>query len=261
MPNFIARSWSANPMEVVSTGISIVAFIAALSVIGLQLSQNSATQEQLQMQKVQTRDAREQFQATRRTELTRIVFDGSQSAPLRSSAFREILALADGEVEKTAVQEPEAEADWARLATEEMALSLHTKIKEQVTWRCRKFYDTGGGSGTTVRTMIDLRGAKLEGVDLRDLQISCVDLTGGDLRNADLSGATLSNVVLDDIRVQGTNLHQVSISWAFINFADVDGTAAQGRVVLYGVDLHNVAVPCDVREKRNGIIEIADKCR
>jgi uncharacterized protein YjbI with pentapeptide repeats len=100
----------------------------------------------------------------------------------------------------------------------------------------------------------DLSGADLDGTQLRNSVITGADLRGADmsradLRNADLtgallSGADLSDADLDPIYLTGADLSEADLAGAHLAGSDLSGADLSGadlsRADLHGVDLTDV---------------------
>jgi uncharacterized protein YjbI with pentapeptide repeats len=72
---------------------------------------------------------------------------------------------------------------------------------------------------------VDLIGVSLRGADL-----SGADLSGANLSRADLSGANLTRTILLEANLIGTNLHHASLYWAHLSEVDFSGAELSGAV-------------------------------
>lgn len=81
----------------------------------------------------------------------------------------------------------------------------------------------------------DLIGARLEGADLRGVDLSCADLRGAELEEADLRGANLTGANLKNADLEKANLKGAIIDGAVFKGADLDYTIwVNGRVCAEG---------------------------
>lgn len=202
---------------VVGTLIATVAIVLTGFALGTQHEANRLVQTQLDISRKVAETQSSQFTAMRQTDLAKIVFDKDSKSALRSYALNELLHLTERGFGKTAYQEDEQKEQWRQAVAEPVSEGRHRKLVKLAQWRCEEFIDMGGGSGTTHRTMLDLRGADLSNADLTNQNLECIDLTGANLTGANLSWAYLSGAILDNVDLTGANLEHLSAYWSVIS--------------------------------------------
>ncbi|MBC2807034.1 pentapeptide repeat-containing protein [Rhizobium ruizarguesonis] len=196
-------------------GITI-AVITAVS----QHQTNILVQKQLSQQSDASEGQLDQFKATRETDLAKIVLDPSVSASLKSYALKELLHVRRRAFGKTGVESNEAEIHWREAAQIADLAQRKKSLIEMARWECEQYSDTGGGTGTTKRRMLDLRNADLKNVDLSDEHIECVDMSGADLRGALLNSADFGNVILNEVSLDGAEIENTTFYWSVLDVAD-----------------------------------------
>jgi hypothetical protein len=240
----------ANHAVVSSVATAVSALIAAVAIVvaGLSLlgqgETNRLVQQQLRDQANEADEQRARFVSNRGTELARIVFDTGSTPALKSYALKELLGLDHRIFGKNGYEEDDAKQRWAKAAQDPDPTSREQRLIAAARWRCEEHHDTGGGSGNTVRRMVDLRGAKLAGVDLSDTHVTCANLSGADLSGADLQWTHFSSVVMDDVDLSGADLEHAAMFWTYLRAAD---PSEEELAAINGIYGEHIAINCIVR--------------
>lgn len=87
--------------------------------------------------------------------------------------------------------------------------------------------------------VVDLRGANLEGVDLRYAQLEHCSLEGANLNGADLRGARLDSTILSEAKLVRANLQHASLNGTIASFANFEGANVSATSICYAI-LHIV---------------------
>lgn len=114
------------------------------------------------------------------------------------------------------------------------------KLKEIIASHGKWLRDEGGGERA------NLRGADLEGADLRYANLKGADLEGAYLRYADLRGADLEGANLRGAYLEGAYLEDADLIGAYLNktYYQITRIGSRNATTTYCVEDDNVVCGC-----------------
>jgi len=147
------------------------------------------------------------------------------------------------------------------------------KQKHYQAWQVINTAQGKGGSGGRIEALqelnadhvsligIEASGAFLQGLSLRDANLSRCDFSASDLRNSNFSNSTLAACSLKDANFRGANLTGATMESADLHGADLNGANMRGtdlsQADLSGSDLRNTDLR-DVVWARIGSMHLAN---
>ena len=91
------------------------------------------------------------------------------------------------------------------------------------------------------RVQVHLKGANLQGMDLRDVNLDRVRLSGANMQDADLRGMIIDDEALHNVSLQGADLSNADLGGSYLYDANMRGANLQGTILkgahLGGADM------------------------